>query len=231
LAVTKERRRTAGSRKTAPVQVQPSAVEPGGRASAEPTTRDLIIRAAIELFGKHGYEATATRDIAFSVGIKAASIYNYFRSKEELFAAAVTSVLDDFVDVVLGPVDPTQPSREQLMGVVRRHVLYELSPHSLARTTDLLLEAERLGKYLPEGMSEGIRVSQRRLYETVRDLAAKSAGKRGRDIDRSVRAFAIITICDRVGTWFEPGERLTAEQVAGEIARLVGQMVDASPAI
>lgn len=188
-------------------------------------TRSALIRAAIELFGRRGFEATSTREIARAVGIKAPSVYNHFNSKEELFGEAMIFVLTEFLEEVLEPVDPKDTYLDQLMGIVRRHVLYELDPMSLARTTDLLLEAERLGRYLSDDMRDRIRSAQRRLYETVRDVAARAAAEDETKIDHSVLAFAIITMCDRVGTWFEPQHRLTPEQAAEDMCRLVRNML------
>ena len=47
-------------------------------------TREKIISAAIALFSDRGYSKVSVRDIAKEVGIKAASLYNHFRSKEEI---------------------------------------------------------------------------------------------------------------------------------------------------
>jgi len=47
-------------------------------------TRDRIINAAIILFSDKGYSKISMRDIAEKVGIKAASLYNHFKSKEEI---------------------------------------------------------------------------------------------------------------------------------------------------
>lgn len=50
-------------------------------------TRERIINAAIVLFSDIGYSKISVRDIAKKVGIKAASLYNYFDSKEEILHA------------------------------------------------------------------------------------------------------------------------------------------------
>jgi AcrR family transcriptional regulator len=47
-------------------------------------TKEKIIYAAIHLFFERGYENVSAKVIAEVVGIKAASIYNYFASKEDL---------------------------------------------------------------------------------------------------------------------------------------------------
>lgn len=51
--------------------------------------RDEIVRTAMEMFFSLGYEATSIRAIAQSVNGEIGMLYHYFRSKEELFQAAV----------------------------------------------------------------------------------------------------------------------------------------------
>jgi len=48
------------------------------------TTRDRILNAAVVLFSNRGYCRVSMRDIAYEVGIKAASIYNHFSSKSDI---------------------------------------------------------------------------------------------------------------------------------------------------
>jgi AcrR family transcriptional regulator len=62
------------------------------------TPREEILDAAAELFSSRGYAATSTRMIADAVGIRQASLYYHFASKEELLeellAATVRPSLD-----------------------------------------------------------------------------------------------------------------------------------------
>jgi AcrR family transcriptional regulator len=46
--------------------------------------KEKILRVSIELFSEKGYEGVTLREIAARVGIKAASIYNHFRNKEDI---------------------------------------------------------------------------------------------------------------------------------------------------
>ena len=50
-----------------------------------------IICEALTLFSDRGYEGVSMRDIAGAVGIKASSLYNHFKSKEDIF----NSIIDD----------------------------------------------------------------------------------------------------------------------------------------
>ena len=47
-------------------------------------TKQKIVYSAIDLFASKGYTETSVRDIALSVGINASSLYNHFRSKDDI---------------------------------------------------------------------------------------------------------------------------------------------------
>ena len=58
-----------------------------GRADRE----RALVRAAIKLFASHGYEATTTREIAAYAGCSEGLIHRYFKSKEGLLRAVMSS--------------------------------------------------------------------------------------------------------------------------------------------
>ena len=47
-------------------------------------TKQEILDAALELFSTQGYEATSVAQIAAAVGIRKASLYSHFASKQEI---------------------------------------------------------------------------------------------------------------------------------------------------
>jgi len=49
--------------------------------------RTQLLEVAIELFSKHGFDGTTTREIAAAAGVSEAIIFRHFASKEELYAA------------------------------------------------------------------------------------------------------------------------------------------------
>ena len=48
------------------------------------TTRDRILNEALTLFAENGYDGTSVEEIAEKVGIKAPSLYNHFKGKEDI---------------------------------------------------------------------------------------------------------------------------------------------------
>src|SRR3954454_13293421 len=59
--------------------------------------RDQIVRAAATAFLTGGYEKTSMEDVARGAGVTRLIVYRIFESKEALYLAVLTSVLDDLV--------------------------------------------------------------------------------------------------------------------------------------
>ena len=59
----------------------------GKREQTKVQNRQAILDAAREVFGELGYESSTVRDIIRRTGLAAGTFYNYYRSKEEVFAA------------------------------------------------------------------------------------------------------------------------------------------------
>ena len=76
---------------------QPAPSEaPRPRPTRAARTRASILEAAETAFAARGFEGTRLEDVAFTVGIKRASIVYYFRDKRELYEAVLESVFGDF---------------------------------------------------------------------------------------------------------------------------------------
>ena len=69
------------------------------------TARDEILDAAGELFTTLGYTGTSTRSIAESVGIRQASLYHYFKTKDDILCALLGQTVSptlSFIPTLLG---------------------------------------------------------------------------------------------------------------------------------
>ena len=59
-------------------------------------TKQEILAAALELFSVQGFEATAVSQIANAVGIRKASLYSHFESKQAILDVLVKEVLEQY---------------------------------------------------------------------------------------------------------------------------------------
>ncbi|MDH3253483.1 MAG: TetR/AcrR family transcriptional regulator [Acidobacteriota bacterium] len=57
------------------------------------TTHDKLLREAARLFASRGYSGTSMSDIAHEVGVRKASLYNYYGSKADLLIALLEQSL------------------------------------------------------------------------------------------------------------------------------------------
>ena len=57
-------------------------------------TKQEILEASLELFSVQGFEATSISQIAGAVGIRKASLYSHFESKQAILDALVKEVLE-----------------------------------------------------------------------------------------------------------------------------------------
>jgi len=72
------------------------------------TNRERILEAAIALFSERGFSTVSQREIAAAVGIKAASIYNHFQSKEAILEAIVERLSRGLEDQVRPAFEPEE---------------------------------------------------------------------------------------------------------------------------
>jgi AcrR family transcriptional regulator len=62
-------------------------LSPGKREQTKLANRQTILDAAREVFRELGFETATVRDIIRRTGLSVGAFYNYYRSKEEVFAA------------------------------------------------------------------------------------------------------------------------------------------------
>lgn len=69
-----------------------------GRGRPKTFDRDAALDKALELFWRHGYEATSLSDLVEATGAKAPTLYAEFTNKEGMFRAAVERYIEKYAD-------------------------------------------------------------------------------------------------------------------------------------
>ena len=59
--------------------------------------KELVLRAASEVFARYGFDKTTLDDIGKRAGLNKASLYYYFKNKEDLFVAVVLAETQTFL--------------------------------------------------------------------------------------------------------------------------------------
>ncbi len=87
-------------------------------------TRERILDEAGALFAEKGFAATSMRDIAGRVGLTAASLYNHFRGKDDLYGAVLQRGIRPLLDRMqdLGSSEGGDAATESLIRGVMEHL-------------------------------------------------------------------------------------------------------------
>jgi TetR/AcrR family transcriptional regulator, cholesterol catabolism regulator len=84
--------------------------------------KDQIRFKAQVLFRERGYAETSMRDLADSLGIEAASLYNHVTSKEEILQSICFGMAESFFTAIDTIMETQQSSREKLRAAIQAHL-------------------------------------------------------------------------------------------------------------
>jgi AcrR family transcriptional regulator len=79
-----------------------------------PSTHDRLLAAAAELFAERGYGGTSMAEIAARVGVRKASLYNYYPSKDELLLELLRRSLGAWQESCLPALEAAGSTEERL---------------------------------------------------------------------------------------------------------------------
>lgn len=105
--------------------------------------RERFIDVAREAFCRHGYGATTMSEIAAAAGGSKTTLWSYFPSKEDLFAAVCDDLVDRYGGALTIEIDTDAPIDAQLTGFGHALLSTILSPPVIALQRMVIGEAGR----------------------------------------------------------------------------------------
>ena len=81
-----------------------------------------IINCAAKLFKEKGYSAVTMRDIAQALDIKAASLYNHIKSKQEILVLIIIEIAEEFTNTINEIVVSEITTIQKLEKVIQLHI-------------------------------------------------------------------------------------------------------------
>lgn len=150
-----------------------------------------ILEAARRLLVKRGFQDIVLDDVAHEAGVAKGTLFLYYKSKEDLFAAALADLVDG-LGLELGALSKTGLKGREMLTAAARVILSHFD-HS--RDFMAQFSAGRLpgfGVRAGEKMKEKIRVN----HAHVRAIVAHASSDEGRSIpDQDFAAAAFIGLC------------------------------------
>lgn len=105
--------------------------------------RQAIVDSAWEVFRANGYERTTMSQISERVGGSKATLYSYFSSKDDLFAAAMEQAVRARIDQALAGAGEATELRERLRAFARVYLEMRLSPDMIGADRALIAHADQ----------------------------------------------------------------------------------------
>ncbi|HEX2559311.1 TetR/AcrR family transcriptional regulator [Phenylobacterium sp.] len=102
----------------------------GKREQTKLQNRAAILDAAREVFGELGYEAATVRDIIRRTGLAAGTFYNYYRSKEEVFAALAEEGARKFQPILKAERVKARDFETFVRGAIRAYYRFLADEHA-----------------------------------------------------------------------------------------------------
>lgn len=119
--------------------------------------KDLIIRAALEIFCEKGFHDAKMEEIADRANIGKGTIYEYFRSKETLFEKSIHAGIDYLDKIVMEDAMSKPTAREQVEAIIRGNVkiLFQFKRMAKLVSLDMIsrLNMEKFKEYKQKNLS------------------------------------------------------------------------------
>ncbi len=113
------------------------------REASKAGRRDAIISLAQEAFLEQGFDRTSMSAIAEKMGGSKSTLWNYFASKEQLFATVLDVATSAFWQTMSTVLDAARPVDEVLTEFVQAYMLRIARPDAIALQRLIISEVER----------------------------------------------------------------------------------------
>ena len=200
----------------------PAGVQRNGRKRNR--QRELrILDAALDLFGRKGFEATTVSAICEAAGVSEATLYEYFESKEQVLFSIVERYTRGEVERLEQVREFIHDPREKLRVVIQAHLeFYERNP---LYTSVALLTLKGNRNFTRSAAYEAVRQASRPIVEAFREGA--EAGIFRSDIDGSLVRNMVLGFIEHLTTqWIATGRPERISQYRDTIHEMVMRAIE-----
>jgi TetR/AcrR family transcriptional regulator, cholesterol catabolism regulator len=195
------------------------------RSRASPRRRaPEIIEAAARVFAERGFHGATTQDIADVLGIKQASLYYYFPSKEGALELVCLQGVAGFFEVAEAIASGPGTAADKLARLIKSH----LSP--LTDRSDFVRVFLNERQHLPRESRRRIGRWSRGLERVFEDVLREGIrrGEFRADLDTRLAVLGILGMANAVANWYR-SEEVAIDRVSAEFVRLLAEGVTKRP--
>ncbi len=168
-----------------------------------------ILEVATELFAKKGYASTSMREISENLDITKATLYHYFKSKEQILFEILNNVMDEALESLEKISKMDIPPEEKLKNVLKFYSKYYVSNQN-----DLILLVNELNS-LNEDLKE-ILINKEKIYLNFMKSIFNELKLQGKlkDIPLTVLAFSFFGMVHYTIKWYHPEGSIKPEKLS-----------------
>jgi len=183
--------------------------------------KEVIVSKAAALFREKGFKAASMRDLAESVGVEAASLYNHIKSKTELLHEICFGVANRFMHKMDEVEAQSISSIQKVEALIRFHI------DEMVNHYEEVYVSDREWKHLSDPFLSNFQ-NQRRMYRK-RFAAIIEDGIRNKEIKKIDAPTAVLILLHAIGgieSWHRSTQKIDAANLTENmVSMLVGGLV------
>lgn len=180
------------------------------------TTKQKVKETAQKLFRERGYAAVGLREIAAGVGIQAPSLYNHYKSKDDILREICFDLAKQFFEAFDAAEATEEKSVRKIKAVIKAHIgviAGNIDSAEIFFNEWIFLEQPHLGKFK----------KQRHDYEMkFREIIDRGIRKKEfKKMNSKLVAFTVFSALNATYDFMRSTEKVPLEQMAEDIADLL----------
>jgi AcrR family transcriptional regulator len=178
--------------------------------------KDLILQKAAAMFREKGFAATSMRDLAETVGIEAASLYNHIRSKNEILEAICFDVANRFNT----NIDIVEASRQS--SIARIETLLRFHIRQMIESYEEVYVSDREWKHLDEPYLSNFQNQRRAYRKKFASLIEEGIQKNElRNIDAPTAVLIILHAVSGIESWHRSKARINDRELEDNMVMIM----------
>ena len=177
--------------------------------------REKILKSAARLFAKNGYEKVTMEEIATKLKLNKATLYYYFKSKDEIFFMIQMQAIGQANDALEKVLDSNLGPKEKLREAIKSHVRIVTRDYITGtfRQRELVLPRELMVKV----------IAARNHFEENFEKIVLEGVKQGifQENNWKLAVMSILGALNAIPRWYSPRGKLSSEEIGETISALV----------
>jgi TetR/AcrR family transcriptional regulator, cholesterol catabolism regulator len=178
--------------------------------------KDIIVKAGAAIFREKGFGAASMRDLAETLGIEAASLYNHIRSKNEILESICFNIANRFNmqldEIEAGALLPVK----RIEAILRFHIQQMIENH------EEVIVSDREWKHLDEPYLSNFH-NQRRNYRKRFAAIIEEAIKKGevKKIDAPTAVVILLHAVNGIESWHRSTAKISGKALEDNMVTIL----------